>query len=124
MGELSPGTDGPKPDEDSQVEQHVDRWLEGVVHCLDSEPVTASLVSVYLSAGIDKLMGECVSSYETSKQIIGANQTTGTHDEKLKRSASSTPVLETEILHRAKSQKQESFPCRHTASPPPNEATS
>lgn len=81
MGEQGPGTDGPKPDEDSQVEQHIDRWLERVIHCFESEPVTMSLVSVYLSAGLDLLLGECVSSYETGKQIIGANQTTGAHDE-------------------------------------------
>jgi hypothetical protein len=34
-----------KPDEDGNVEQHIDRWLEGVILSLKAEPVTGLLLA-------------------------------------------------------------------------------
>lgn len=39
VGEVVPGADGTEPDKYGDVEEHVDGWLEGVVHCFKAEPV-------------------------------------------------------------------------------------
>jgi hypothetical protein len=55
VGEKVPRADGAEPDEDGDVEQHVDGGLERVVHCFEAEPVVP---------------GECVASDEAGEDVV------------------------------------------------------
>lgn len=44
VSECGPGAYGAEPDEDADVEKHVDGGLEGVIFCFEAEPVAIKLL--------------------------------------------------------------------------------
>lgn len=57
-----------KPDENCNIEQQVDAWLQTIILCLDPKPVIPC---------------EDVAGHETSENIISANQAASPNDEEL-----------------------------------------
>jgi hypothetical protein len=86
--ELVPRTHRTVPDKNSDVEEHIERWLEGVILGLEPKPVTGKSQHEYpigtiYQVTLDLLPSEHISGYEASKYIIGTYHSTCSDDEKL-----------------------------------------
>lgn len=85
--ELGPWTDGSEPDEDGDVEQHVNGGLKGVVHCFEAEPVAGMVLATSNSHGSEKLgyelPGKDVTGDKTRQHVVTTNHAACADDEKL-----------------------------------------
>jgi hypothetical protein len=65
MGEQSPRTDSSKPNEDRQIEKHINRGLQRVVERLEAKPIVP---------------GKGISSNEASQYVVAAYHATSSND--------------------------------------------
>ncbi len=68
MRKAIPWTYSTEPDEDGDVKDHVDARLQGIILCLDSEPIIPS---------------EDIAGGETGQDIVASNEAVGSDDEQL-----------------------------------------
>lgn len=68
VSELGPWTDGTEPDEDCDVEKHVDCGLERVVHCFEAEPRSLYLAYIAWVDSFDTYQSSHVNVLPAMKQ--------------------------------------------------------
>ena len=85
MCELVPGADSTEPQEDGDVEEHVNGRLQGVILGFQSKPIAAEcLVGKFKKAySFDILPREGVSSNEAGQDVVTSNHSTSANDEQL-----------------------------------------
>ncbi len=75
VGEAIPRTYSTVPGEDGYIKEHVDSGLEGVILCLDAEPIAFGLsahFSVTKVVGGDLLPSEDIASDKARKDIVAS----------------------------------------------------